>query len=437
MKTAHVRFCGQPRADTALALHAILEQGQSSRELLQRLQKNHIQQDQAWVQEMLFGVLRRLPILQFWLRQLLDKPLKQRSKVIEHLILLGLYQLAFSRVSQHAAVAETVQACNALNAPGMKGLVNALLRNFIRKQIQQQSPDNAQIESGLPKWLFKQLQQHYPQQLVAIIEGCNQRAPLWLRVNVKQTSMAIFCQQLDQQGIAYATSDRHPHALILQKSGDITQLPGFEQGRFTVQDGAAQLAAPLLNPQANERILDCCAAPGGKTGHLLEYTDNLQLTALELDEGRIPRIKENLQRLKHNAIILQGNATESEAWWDGQPFDRILLDAPCSATGIIRRYPDIKWLRKGTDISSLASLQQQILRNIWRMLKPGGTLLYATCSILPQENTQQIEEFLHYQSDARLDHIPFAESQKQVGYQILPGEQQMDGFYYARLLKSE
>ena len=423
------------RADAALVLYQILEQGKSARECLPAMQAKHMDQDKAWLQEMVFGVLRQLPILQYWLRLLLENPLKNKFKVAEHLILLGFYQIAFSRVSQHAAVSETVEACKPLKIDAMKGLVNAILRNFIRQDMQDNKPDDAQILSGLPKWLYKKLNLAYPDQLDDIIQQIESKAPLWLRVNTKNISHPDFLIALTQHAIEYSLSPLHTEAVILSKGADIISLPGFVQGWFAVQDGAAQLAAHYLAPQTNERILDCCAAPGGKTSHILELADNLELIALEIDSQRMTRVAENLERLGHSAQLVVGDASRPTDWWDGQQFDRILLDAPCSATGIIRRHPDIKWLRKAKDIDALVLIQQQILDAMWLLLKPGGVLLYATCSILAEENHQQIDDFLARTINAKLD-PEFKHDAIHCGQQILPGNQQMDGFYYCRLLKS-
>ncbi|WP_340681068.1 16S rRNA (cytosine(967)-C(5))-methyltransferase RsmB [Paraglaciecola sp.] len=423
------------RADAALVLYQILEQGKSARECLPTSQLRHTDQNKAWLQEMVFGVLRQLPILQYWLRLLLETPLKNKFKVAEHLILLGFYQIAFSRVSQHAAVSETVEACKPLKIDAMRGLINAILRNFIRLDVQHNLPDDAQVLSGLPKWLYKKLSTAYPDDLTDIIHQIESKAPLWLRVNTKNISHADFLGELDKQAIEYSLSSLHVEAVILSKGADIISLPGFAQGWFAVQDGAAQLAAHYLAPKPNEHILDCCAAPGGKTCHILELSESLHLTALEIDNQRMTKVSENLLRLGHSAQLILGDASRPSDWWDGRPFDRILLDAPCSATGIIRRHPDIKWLRKAKDIDALVLIQQQILDAMWPLLKPGGVMLYATCSILPEENHQQIDDFLARTNDAQLD-LQFKHDDIHCGQQILPGNQQMDGFYYCRLIKS-
>jgi len=425
------------RADCAWVIYQILEHGKSSRECLERVQRRHNVRDNAWLQEMSLGVMRRLPILQHWLRGLLDRPLKGNKKVVEHLILLGLYQLHYSRVSSHAAVGETVAAASYLGATSLKGLVNAVLRNFQRENLSDKPIENPIIESGLPKWLFKAIENAYGEDASHVREATNAMAPIWLRVNKQKISLTAFTAALDNINVDYTTSEEHGDAVILQKRENITALPGFDDGHFAVQDGAAQLAAHYLQAKTGERILDCCAAPGGKTGHIAENTPDVgYLLALDADATRLKRVKENMTRLRHTVDVKQGDATAPDTWWDGELFDRILLDAPCSATGVIRRHPDIRWLRKSSDIDNLAALQRQILDTLWALLKPGGTMLYATCSILPQENTQQIQLFLAQTPDAQLSPVTKTETTERPGRQILPGEQQMDGFYYARLVKS-
>ncbi|MCU7553636.1 16S rRNA (cytosine(967)-C(5))-methyltransferase RsmB [Alteromonas sp. ASW11-19] len=424
------------RADCAWAIYQILEQGRSSRDVLAKVQRRHSAQDNAWIHEMTMGVMRQLPVLQRWLRQLLHRPLKGQKKAIEHLIMLGLYQQAFTRVSAHAAVAETVNAAAFLGGAGLKGLVNAILRNFSRQGLADAPVDDPIVASGFPKWLYKAIQRAYPDALASILTQSNTPAPVWLRVNRLKTDRDRYARALDEHNIEYTCPASHPDAIVLTTRCDITTLPGFEQGWFAVQDGAAQLAALLLAPQAGERILDCCAAPGGKTGHIMERAPELsQCVALDADEGRLDRVHENMQRLGHQPEIVCADASAT-SWWDGVPFDRILLDAPCSATGVIRRHPDIRWLRKRTDIEALVTLQAQILDNMWQMLKPGGCLLYATCSVLPDENRDQIARFLSNTPDASLLPLTDTETPAQPGRQILPGEAQMDGFYYARLIKS-
>ncbi|WP_412971068.1 16S rRNA (cytosine(967)-C(5))-methyltransferase RsmB [Glaciecola sp. MF2-115] len=445
------------RADAAWVLFQILEHGKSSREVMPKVFDRHEGKDNAWLQEMVFGCLRELPKLQYWLRQLLSKPLKGEQKIVEHLIMLGFYQLVFTRTSEHAAVSETVEACAALGQHRLKGLVNANLRNFQRENLAEQEIDVPHIQVGLPKWLHKQLLQHYPDQVAEIAEQINARPPLWLRVNAAKGSTLNYTAKLDAQGIEYEAVDNGveplnlldvnaTHALKLIKRTDITALPGFDEGLFAVQDLAAQLAAELLDVQPGDDVLDCCAAPGGKTAHILESQAKLaSLDAIDSDGQRLERVDENMQRLGHdqsfgdklNLYVVDASSEEvlNRVLKDKQ-YDRILLDAPCSATGVIRRHPDIRWLRKATDIENTVALQKVILAQIWQRLKPGGTLLYATCSILKQENEQQIAAFLATQADASLVPLHENDTPECPGLQILPGQAQMDGFYYARLLKS-
>lgn len=427
----------QLRSDAAWVLYQILENGKSSRDCLTKVQNRHTQQDNAWLQEMTMGALRKLPQLQIWLRGLLDNPLKGNKKILEHLMLVGFYQLAYTRVSHHAAVSETVEAAEVLGGRNLKNLINAILRNFIRLEIATQESDDPIIQSGFPKWFYKKLTAAYGDNGSDILAQSNTVAPIWLRINTLKTTMKDFTQALTKANVQYTLSDEHADGVLLQSRHDVTKLPGFAQGWFAVQDGAAQLAATYLDPQAGDYILDCCAAPGGKTGHIIERQPQIKsVTALDNDKYRLKRVSENMQRLGHAPMIVQGDASQPSQWWDNTQFDRILLDAPCSATGVIRRHPDIRWLRKSTDIANLVKLQADILRSLWPLLKSGGTLVYATCSILPEENAQQISQFLADTPDAVLAPLTDNESAAQPGRQILPGEQQMDGFYYARLIKS-
>ena len=432
---------GSLRATTAQAIFAVLENGESLRECLPKLQDKVAEKDRAWMQEMVFGVLRNVPQLQYWLRQLLSKPLKGRNKVIEHLLMLGFYQIAYSRVPSHAAVSESVEATHILNCQSLKGLVNGVLRTFIREETQKDLPDTPHVKAGLPKWLYKKLSATYGDSFDDLLAGMKTKPPLWLRVNSQKVSRDDYLAKLKESGIVseddLSTSASHPNAIILSRSTNIITLPGYQEGWFSVQDGAAQLAAQYLDAKAGENVLDACCAPGGKTSHILELTPALaSCTAVDNDEYRLKRVKENLQRLQLEADIKCADVADTANWWNGQHFDRILLDAPCSATGVIRRHPDILWLRKRTDIEALVELQAHIIENLWQTLKPGGTLLYATCSILPEENSLQISAFLDKHEDATL--LPLDETTKNdsIGRQILPNENGMDGFYYAKLLKS-
>ncbi|MGQ8367041.1 16S rRNA (cytosine(967)-C(5))-methyltransferase RsmB [Glaciecola sp. 1036] len=428
----------QLRADVAWALYQVLESGKSSRELLPVLLQRHKNaKDKGWLQEVFFGALRDLPKLLFWTQQLIDKPIKGDNKIIEHLIMVGLFQLHFMRTSDHAAVSETVEACKILKKPKFAGLVNAVLRNFQRNKIAELALPSEHMEHGFPKWLLKRLQSDYPQNWLSIVQASNQKAPIFLRINLLQTTKKDFIKALNAQDIEF--TEFGDIGIQLLSAVNVPSLPGFEQGWFSVQDKAAQQCAHLLDVQPNEVVLDCCAAPGGKTAAILEACPTLKsLYAFDNQAKRLVTMQENLQRLNYdlsNVHILEADATKLTQQADLPQFDKILLDAPCSASGIIRRHPDIKWLRKASDISTLVELQAEILEQVWQKLKDGGTLLYATCSILPQENTQQIAKFLEKHDNAALVPLHDKETRELPGWQILPGEQQMDGFYYAKIKK--
>jgi len=389
--------------------------------------------DRAFIQALCYGVCRQYHRLDFILSQLLDKPLKDAD--VKALALVGLYQLKFMRVKPHAAVSETVLA--ARKKPWAKSLINAVLRTYLREQEGlEHKADKCQVAAlSHPDWLIKRIEQDWPEQALAIFLENNQQPPMALRVNLSKTSREDYLQLLAGQGIAAESVSFCPSAIILDKPVPVDLLPGFAGGLVSVQDTAAQLAAGLLDVQPGHRVLDVCAAPGGKTAHILESQPQLkELVAVDIDESRMQRVGENLKRLNLQAKLVVGDAANPASWWDGQPFDRILLDAPCSALGVIRRHPDIKLLRRAEDIGQLQALQKSILQAVWPLLAPGGLLLYATCSILKQENEQQVQAFLAEHSDAV--ELPIDAdwgTTGACGRQILTGDSAMDGFYYALL----
>ncbi|HIF9193967.1 TPA: 16S rRNA (cytosine(967)-C(5))-methyltransferase RsmB [Photobacterium damselae] len=421
------------RAAAAQVIYQVVDQGQSLSTALPAAQQQIKERDQALLQEICYGVLRWLPRLESITQKLMDKPLKGKQRVFHHLILVGLYQLGYMRIPAHAAVAETVNATKNLKKPQLRGLVNAILRNYQRQQqeLDAQAVSHDAGKYGHPSWLLKLLKQAYPNDVDAICAANNTKAPMWLRVNRQHHNRDEYRKLLDAEGIATELHPQAGDALRLLSPCDVYKLPGFEQGWVSVQDAAAQLAIEYLQPQAGELILDCCAAPGGKTAHILEHVPSAQVVAIDCDEHRLARVHDNLQRLNLQAKVLCADARYPDKWWDGDKFDRILLDAPCSATGVIRRHPDIKWLRRGEDIAALAQLQAEIFDAMWLQLKSGGTLVYATCSITPQENRDQVSAFLARTADATL-----VGSEANPGRQILPGEENMDGFYYAVLQKA-
>ncbi len=382
------------------------------------------------------------------MRLLMQKPLTGKQRVFHFLLLVGVYQIKYMRIPDHAAVSETVAATKILKNNHMKALVNAVLRNFVRSLPEPASGETegkVALSSNLPdaikynhpSWFIKKIQSGYPEQWQDILNANQQRPPMWLRVNNQHHTSENYQQLLTDDNIDISAVEPLSQAITLEKPIDVNKLPGFDQGWVSIQDAAAQQAARLLDCQPGDNVLDCCAAPGGKTCHILEQTPTIKaMTAIDIEEGRLIRVQENLARLNLTANVITADAAQKD-WWSGELYDRILLDAPCSGTGVIRRHPDIKWLRKASDIDNLVVLQQQILANIWSLLKPGGTLLYATCSILPQENNEQIQKFVEENTDAEL--ISIAKSQtnpEQIGWQILPGDQNMDGFYYAKLFKT-
>ncbi|ARR50589.1 16S rRNA (cytosine(967)-C(5))-methyltransferase RsmB [Photobacterium damselae subsp. damselae] len=422
------------RAAAAQVIYQVVDQGQSLSTALPAAQQQIKERDQALLQEICYGVLRWLPRLESITQKLMDKPLKGKQRVFHHLILVGLYQLGYMRIPAHAAVAETVNATKNLKKPQLRGLVNAILRNYQRQQqeLDAQAVSHDAGKYGHPGWLLKLLKQAYPNDVDAICAANNTKAPMWLRVNRQHHNRDEYRKLLDAEGIATELHPQAGDALRLLSPCDVYKLPGFEQGWVSVQDAAAQLAIEYLQPQAGELILDCCAAPGGKTAHILEHVPSAQVVAIDCDEHRLARVHDNLQRLNLQAKVLCADARYPDKWWDGDKFDRILLDAPCSATGVIRRHPDIKWLRRGEDIAALAQLQAEIFDAMWLQLKSGGTLVYATCSITPQENRDQVSAFLARTADATL----VGSEATNPGRQILPGEENMDGFYYAVLQKA-
>ncbi len=428
------------RALAAKCAYSVIDQGRSlGDELPKQIAKIDIK-DKGLLQEICYGVLRYLPELENEVQQLIQKPLKGKQRVFHFLMLVGIYQLKYMRIPDHAAVSETVEAANALKSRHLGGLINGVLRNYQRK-VEKQTDDTEQpklsdpVKYSHPGWFIKKIKVAYPDQWQNILIANQERPPMWLRVNQQHNSPENYIEQLKNVAVDFDYIDPKSQAIKLTQAVGVDKLPGFALGHVSIQDGAAQQAAILLQCEPNDNVLDCCAAPGGKTCHILESTPDIaSMTAIDIDENRLVRVNENLERLQLKAKVITGNAA-SQDWWDGTLYDKILLDVPCSATGVIRRHPDIKWLRKADDIEKLAELQSQILKNIWSLLKPGGTLLYATCSILPEENSTQVQRFIENNND--VDLIPITENESDIGWQILPNEHSMDGFYYAKLVKKE
>ncbi len=420
-------------------LKAVLLAGRSLSAVQPQLMQQCAPADRALLQKLLLGVLRWKASLYALLTPLLKKPFKDRDRDLELLLYLGLYQLHYmDAIPAHAAVNETVRLLPK-KKQWARALVNAVLRNFVRtpEATRQQwlSCCDAARHSH-PDWLIEQLRQDWPEHWRDMLTANNANPPLTLRVNPLKTDRDAYMALPEIRALNPKPHPLSPQAIVLASATDVRSLPGFDEGRFSVQDAAAQQAALILQPRPGERILDACAAPGGKTTHLLELSHNqAHVLALEKDAGRIPRLQENLHRLGLRAQVRQGDASRPDDWWDGEPFDKILLDAPCSATGIIRRHPDIKWHRTPEDIATLTATQRAILKALWPLLKPGGTLLYATCSVLAAENRRQMAAFLDATPDAECLPIERLPHQDGPGTQILPGQQGMDGFYYCHVRK--
>ena len=428
------------RAVAALVITDVFVNGMSLTDSLAEHQKQlSVKKDQALLQEICFGVCRWWWRLDVILEQLLDKPLKSKDRDLKHLAMVGLYQLSNLRIPDHAAVAETVNACVDLKKVWAKKLLNALLRNYQRKSesISEALKKDWRYQYSHPQWLIDAFKDAWPDRWQQIVEENNQKPAMVLRVNQKKMTRAQYLEALESNDISATEFAYNNVGVILENPMPVEQLPGFGKGWISVQDGAAQLAADLLALANAKRVLDVCAAPGGKAAHILENSESVEhLSALDIDSARLKKVAENMDRLGLSASLLEGDAQEPEAWWDKQLFDRILLDAPCSATGVIRRHPDIKQLRRPSDIARLVELQGHILNAVWPLLHSGGILLYATCSILPEENSLQIGRFLELNSDASLmdDERPWGTKQLH-GRQIFPGQHSMDGFFYACLQK--
>jgi len=381
----------------------------------------------AALQDLSYGTLRFYGQLRALLGMLLHKPMLDQR--IYYVLLVALYQLQYSKAAQHAVVDHAVRSAQLLNAK-VSGLANAILRNFLRNQVAllEQAAQDEEGRYSYPQWWIDELREQYGERSAAILEEGNRHPPMTLRVNRRYGTTQEYLAQLEKRDIAARLIE--PDALLLDKPVAVDKLPGFFDGLASVQDAGAQYAALLLDVHDGMRVLDACAAPGGKTAHILENAA-VQMVAVDKDEKRLQRVAENLQRLGLSAQMLAGDAADPEKWWDGKPFQRILADVPCSASGVVRRHPDIKWLRRRADIAGFAAQQLDILRALWRLLAQDGKLLYVTCSVFHQENEQVIAAFLAQQPDAR--QLPVILPENSEG-QLLPNDQH-DGFFYALLRK--
>ncbi len=426
----------QVRVHAAHVLDAVVHRGRSLKsELAPILPRLDDPRDRALLEAIVFAALRGRHRYDAALRSWLQKPPGGSDGPLLALLLVGCAQLDTLQLPAHAALAATVDAVRALGRPHQAGLVNALLRRAQREGFPPADP-----AAAWPQWLRSRIEAAWPEQAAAVFAASAQPAPLWLRVNRRLTTRDAYRARLEEAGIAASIDPRLADALRLDVPLPVSALPGFDEGLVAVQDGSAQQAADALGAEPGARLLDACAAPGGKAAHLLERDPAMELLALDIDSRRLARVEENLRRsgVLEGAQLRAVDATTPAMWWDGFTFDAVLLDAPCSATGVVRRQPDILLHRRPDDLVALLQAQARLLDATWTLLRPGGVLLYATCSVLPEENAGQIEAFLARTADALELPLPEAFGHAApVGRQRLSGEDGMDGFYYARLRKRD
>lgn len=420
-------------------LVAVLLDGRSASVVLERSLPDVEPRERGWVQALTLVTLRFAPRLEVLVDGLLDKPLRARDRAARVLLLQGLAELFHFRTPDHAAVRETVALARAVGLAHLTGLVNAVLRRATRERsVWVETLDRVpETRYALPGWWLRKLREDWPGRWADLAAAALEEAPMTVRVNLARMDRDAARESLAAAGHVASAHPLVPSALVLETPAPVERLPGFDAGLLTVQDAAAQLAAWLVAPKPGERVLDACAAPGGKTGHLLEQVDgDLDLVAVERDGERSARIGEHLRRLGYAARVVVADLEATQDWWDGVPFDRILLDAPCSASGVVRRHPDIKRLRRSDDLPTLAKRQASLLRACWSMLKPSGRLVYATCSVFDVENSDVLAAFLRETTDAveAAPEVRFGEP-RAVGRAIALGELGMDGFYYAVLCK--
>ncbi|GHD41703.1 16S rRNA m(5)C-967 methyltransferase [Marinobacter persicus] len=424
------------RAVAARVLLAV-ENGQSLNQCLPPALNQLPPEQRPQLQALCYGTCRWFHRLDGELGSRLKKPLRKPDRVIHHLMLVALFQLRFSEQASYAVLNETVEACKALDKPHLTGLVNGVLRKAEREGAPEPADDSAQFSH--PVWMVEKLRHNWPEDWQAILEANNQQAPMTLRVNAKRFSRDEYLALLNQAGIEAHATRFAPHGIQLEQPVPVDRLPWFADGAVSVQDEAAQLCTTLLDLQPGQRVLDACAAPGGKTCAILESEPALaEVVAIDESAERLPRIEENLERLDLHATLRQADAADTGHWWDGKAFDRILLDVPCSATGVIRRHPDIKLLRRESDIAPLAGIQLGLLEAMWDILAPGGRLVYATCSVFGQENHRIIQRFVKQNEQVKLVTLDTDWGiDTGAGRQLLPDPDSHDGFFYAVLEKPE
>lgn len=430
------------RATAAQIIDAVTTSGRSLDKALGEFETCVVESDRSLLRLLCYGTLRHHWRLQYWVDTLLSRPLRARDSTVNALIATGIYQLNQTRIPDYAVVSQTVEATRFLRRPKLAPVVNAVLRRFLRDRIAELAPSNDEVAHDHPQWFIDAIATDWPDDWSEILKANNERAPMWLRVNPAHGTAADYLRRLEACGMSGTLLNAAPQAVRLAEARPVDALPGFADGHVSVQDAAAQLAAPWLLEGVSGRVLDACAAPGGKSGHLLELAgDRMALTCIDKDAARLREVSANLDRLGLDATQLVADASNPGEWWDGTQFDGILLDAPCSASGVIRRHPDIKLLRRAGDIGGFARTQSAMLSALWPLLATGGRLLYVTCSVLAAENDAIVGRFLEANADAQENdvlqnnNIRDLMRIKACGFQILPGVEAMDGFYFACLEK--
>ena len=432
------------RAVSAEIIDAVINGGQSLDAAIAGNEVRIAVDDRPLLRMLSYGCLRYRWLIEYWIEQLISKPLRKRDRIINSLLGVGLYQLYKLNIPNYVVVSETVEAAKKLKRNELVGLVNACLRRFERENISKLEIEDEQAKWNHPCWMIEIIKKDWPHNWQKILIANNNRAPMWLRVNSSKLTVDQYIDRLKSVNIDSNKKEGFDNAVRLIKPQPVSKLPGFHSGDVSVQDAAAQVAAHWLLKDGKTRILDACAAPGGKSSHILEIGGNdLDLVSIDSNKSRLLSISENFIRIGKTATILEADASKTEDWWDGVKFDGILLDAPCSASGVIRRHPDIKTLRRASDLDKLAAIQLNLLNKLWDLLLPGGILLYVTCSVFAKENDEVAGVFLRNHSNAFENDLLLNNNirdlmiKKKCGFQILPGSADMDGFYYVAIQKEK
>ena len=432
------------RVQSAMVLNQVIHGKHSLDRTIDQAYKEIDDNEKPLFMNICYGTLRFYWELKAKIDQLLSKPLKKKDKIIENLLQSAIFQIDKTRIPDHAVVSQTVEASRKLNRGHLSSLVNGTLRTYLRSD-REIEKINEEIIFNHPNWMIEKIKQDWPLNWEEILKKNNDRAPMWLRVNQKKIETKKYLEQflINESRIEVDHTEMNDYSICLKTPISVKSLPGFEEGYVSIQDGAAQLAVDILLENKSGRILDACAAPGGKTAQLIENIDSTSsVTAIEIDSERAELIRENLLRLGHSAELIVDDASDIQSWWDSMFFDLILLDAPCSSSGVIRRHPDIKHLRRKNDIYTFQKKQLKIINAMWKILVPKGRLLYVTCSIFKEENDEVMNQFLKKHDNVALQDLLLNNNilkrmiKTRYGYQLLPGTINTDGFYFSCLKKA-